>query len=76
VVALAKGITVLGLAPKAHEEEPHKLGIFATNCPEWSMTWLAMQRISAAIVTLYATLGESSLAFCVKQSELSTICCD
>ena len=73
---MAKGLKLLELAKRSAEDEPEKVGIFAANCHEWSMTWLAMQRISSAIVTLYATLGESSMTYCVDQSELQTIACD
>ena len=62
---LAKAIWDLKLAPEDSEDGLRKMGLFASNIPEWVMTGLALQKIDASIVTLYATLGDEQLSYCV-----------
>lgn len=50
------------------------LGIFASNCPEWTIVDLACQLDDITSVTFYSTLGAESFDHIFKQTKCNTVC--
>ena len=75
---MAKGIITENLAPPKDDEGMtlKKIGMYATNRPEWTITNIACWLTNTTIVTLYATLGDEALAHCINETELETILVD
>lgn len=71
-------VTDLGaaLVNELHETRSSKIGICSPNCPAWVLAQYAMYRHGMVPVPLYPTLGESSIAFILEQTEATTIFCD
>ncbi|KAF9322615.1 hypothetical protein BGZ91_004183, partial [Linnemannia elongata] len=67
VTAFGAGLSHLGLAPTG------KLGIFAINRPEWTMSELAGYEYNYITVPLYDTLGVTAIEFIVNQTEMEVI---
>lgn len=77
-INFSKGLIFKNLVPEHIEDGQvwQKLGIFANNAPEWTMTSLACQANNTSIVTFYSTLGEESIAYCVNETSLITMAVD
>ncbi|KAF9131551.1 Long chain acyl-CoA synthetase 7 peroxisomal [Mortierella sp. 14UC] len=67
VTAFGAGLSHLGLAASG------KLGIFAINRPEWTMSELAGYEYNYITVPLYDTLGVTAIEFIVNQTEMEII---
>lgn len=49
------------------------IGIYAKNCPEWSITSLGCVRYSMVTVPLYDTLGSDAVNYIVNQIEIEYV---
>ncbi|KAK3844177.1 MAG: hypothetical protein J3R72DRAFT_439074 [Linnemannia gamsii] len=67
VTAFGAGLSHVGLAATG------KLGIFAINRPEWTMSELAGYEYNYITVPLYDTLGVTAIEFIVNQTEMEVI---
>ena len=70
-------VTALGsaLVNELGEASEANVGICSPNCPAWILAQYAMYRQDMVPVPLYPTLGESSIAFILDQTEARTIFC-
>ncbi|BHF68395.1 hypothetical protein SprV_0301142900 [Sparganum proliferum] len=55
---------------------PACVGIYAANCPEWTISELSCWSYGLVAVPLYDTLGDEAIQHICKQAELSVIVCD
>lgn len=71
----AAGLLELNLIPETDTEDGKFkfLGLYARNREEWIIADLACHYISATVVTLYDTLGESTIEYILEQTKLSTL---
>jgi fatty-acyl-CoA synthase len=65
---LAKGLMAIGV--KAGD----KVGIWATNVPDWSTFMYATAKIGAILVTVNTSYKLSELEFLIKNADLHTLC--
>ena len=75
-IDFAKGIALLGLCPEFHSKisgDFKFLGIYSKNRIEWIMAYLGSHANSVTVVTIYDTLGEKSMEYIFKQTDLETI---
>ena len=63
------------LVNELHEARNAPIGICSPNCSAWILAQYAMYRQGMTPVPLYPTLGESSIAFILEQTEAKTIFC-
>jgi len=75
--AFAKYLFKHDLTPKESfpEGEFHLVAIYAKNREEWTVTDVAAFRSNVTVVTLYDTLGKSSIEYILDQTKLRTVCC-
>ena len=72
----AKGVALLNLCPEFHSQisgDFKFLGIYSKNRIEWIMAYLGSHANSVTVVTIYDTLGEKSMEYIFKQTDLETI---
>ena len=72
----AKGVALLNLCPDFHSQisgDFKFLGIYSKNRIEWIMAYLGSHANSVTVVTIYDTLGEKSMEYIFKQTDLETI---
>ena len=72
----AKGAAFLGLCPEFHSKisgDFKFLGIYSKNRIEWIIAYLGSHANSVTIVTIYDTLGEKSMEYIFKQTDLESI---
>jgi fatty-acyl-CoA synthase len=65
---LAKGLLSIGVKPG------DKVGIWATNVPDWSTFMYATAKIGAILVTVNTSYKLSELEFLMKNADLHTLC--
>ncbi len=65
---LAKGLLAIGVKPG------DKVGIWATNVPDWSTFMFATAKIGAILVTVNTSYKTSELEFLVRNADLHTLC--
>ena len=65
---LAKGLISIGVKPG------DKVGIWATNVPDWSTFMFATAKIGAILVTVNTSYKTTELEFLVKNADLHTLC--
>ena len=65
---LAKGLIAIGVMPG------DKVGIWATNVPDWTTFMFAVAKIGAILVTVNTSYKLSELEFLVKNADLHTLC--
>ncbi len=65
---LAKGLLALGI------QRDDKVGIWATNVPDWLTFMFATARIGAVLVTINTNYKLHELEYLVKQADLTTLC--
>ena len=76
VIEYATGIALLNLCPevKCKSGDTFKfLGIYSKNREEWMISDIASHMNSVSIVTLYDTLGDSTIEFILSETNLETI---
>ena len=69
------GLLSQNLTPR-FEDGSRAIGIYAINQEGWTVANFASQRIDCTIVTLYSTLGQEALVFCINQTEIQSVVCD
>jgi fatty-acyl-CoA synthase len=65
---LAKGLISIGVRPG------DKVGIWATNVPDWSTFMYACAKIGAILVTINTSYKLTELEFLIKNADLHTLC--
>lgn len=65
---MAKGLISIGVKPG------DKVGIWATNVPDWSTFMYATAKIGAILVTVNTSYKLSELEFIIKNADLHTLC--
>jgi len=65
---LAKGLLAIGVKPG------DKVGIWATNVPDWSTFMFATAKIGAILVTVNTSYKLTELEFIIKNADLHTLC--
>ena len=65
---LAKGLMAIGVKPG------DKVGIWATNVPDWSTFMYATAKIGAILVTVNTSYKLTELEFLIKDADLHTLC--
>jgi fatty-acyl-CoA synthase len=65
---LAKGLISIGVKPG------DKVGVWATNVPDWTTFMFATAKIGAILVTVNTNYKSSELEFVVKNADLHTLC--
>lgn len=65
---LAKGLMAIGVKPG------DKVGIWATNVPDWSTFMYATAKIGAILVTVNTSYKLSELEYLIKNADLHTLC--
>lgn len=65
---LAKGLLSIGV------KQGDKVGIWATNVPDWSTFMFATAKIGAILVTVNTSYKLSEVEFLIKNADLHTIC--
>jgi fatty-acyl-CoA synthase len=65
---LAKGLLSIGV------QTNDKVGIWATNVPDWSAFMYATAKIGAVLVTVNTSYKTSELEFILKNSDMHTLC--
>ncbi len=65
---LAKGLMAIGV------KQGDKVGIWATNVPDWSTFMYATAKIGAILVTVNTSYKLSELEFLLKNADLHTLC--
>ena len=76
VILYATGISLLNLCPEVTCKSGDKfkfLGIYSKNREEWMISDIASHMNSVSIVTLYDTLGDSTIEFILSETNLETI---
>jgi len=68
VNALAKGFLAMGIG------KDDKVGIWATNVPDWFTVFFAAAKVGATLVTINTGYRLHELEYLVKQSDLGTLC--
>ncbi|KAL3700414.1 hypothetical protein R1sor_018436 [Riccia sorocarpa] len=66
----SSGLVSLGL------KKGEKVAIFAETRAEWFIALQACSRRNATVVTIYASLGDESLAHSLNETEVTTVICD
>ncbi|KAI8891209.1 acetyl-CoA synthetase-like protein [Backusella circina FSU 941] len=51
------------------------IGIWAENCPEWTITDLSCAAYGLFSIALYDTLGANTVEYIINQAEISTVVC-
>src|SRR5581483_9450638 len=64
---VAKGLIKLGV------QKGDRVGLWATNVPEWVILQYALAKIGAILVTVNTSLRESELEYLLRQSEASVL---
>jgi long-chain acyl-CoA synthetase len=64
---LARGLLALGVQPG------DRIGIFASNCPEWTLVDLAILSVRAVSVPIYATNTAAQVAYVVDETEMALL---
>lgn len=64
---IAKGLYAIGIGKGDH------VAIWATNYPEWVLTWFATARIGAVLVTVNTGYKSFELSYLLKQSDSMTL---
>ena len=72
------GLYHLNLCPEhLVEGETYRfLGVLSKNRLEWGLCDLACIRSGTTIVPFYDSLGAEAVSFIIRQTELSTVCCE
>ncbi|MBN2813801.1 MAG: AMP-binding protein [Bacteroidales bacterium] len=65
---LAKGLLAIGI------KKGDKVGVWATNVPDWSTFMYATAKIGAILVTVNTSYKLSELEFLIKNADLNTLC--
>ena len=65
---LAKGLISIGV------KQNDKVGIWATNVPDWSTFMFATAKIGAILVTVNTSYKLSELEYIIKDADLHTLC--
>lgn len=65
---LAKGLLAIGV------KKGDKVGVWATNVPDWSTFMYATAKIGAILVTVNTSYKLSELEFLMKNADLNTLC--
>ena len=65
---LAKGLMSIGVKPG------DKVGMWATNVPDWSTFMYATAKIGAILVTVNTSYKLTELEFLIKNADLHTLC--
>src|SRR5512145_2597071 len=65
---LAKGLLAIGVKPG------DKVGIWATNVPDWSTFMFATAKIGAILVTVNTSYKLTELEFLIRNADLHTLC--
>src|SRR5512133_3712448 len=65
---MAKGLMAIGVKPG------DKVGIWATNVPDWSTFMYATAKIGAILVTVNTSYKLTELEFLIKNADLHTLC--
>jgi fatty-acyl-CoA synthase len=65
---MAKGLMAIGVKPG------DKVGIWATNVPDWSTFMYATAKIGAVLVTVNTSYKVSELEFLINNADLHTLC--
>jgi fatty-acyl-CoA synthase len=68
VSKLAKGLLAIGVKPG------DKVGIWATNVPDWSTFMYATAKIGAILVTVNTSYKLTELEFLIRNADLHTLC--
>merc|ERR1711904_434472 len=66
-VALGSGLLSEGLSPQ------ECIGVFGANSPEWFLAMQACNRVNAACVPLYDTLGENAVEYILNHAECKAV---
>merc|ERR1711959_387125 len=64
---LASGLLADAILPQ------DKIGVFGANSPEWFLAMQACNRVNAACVPLYDTLGENAVEYILNHAECKTV---
>ncbi|BFZ18085.1 hypothetical protein BsWGS_21125 [Bradybaena similaris] len=72
VLQFGSGLLHTGLAPS----NDVRVGIYATNRPEWTIADYGCQAYSMCPVPLYDTLGRQAIKYIIDQCKISTVVCD
>ncbi len=67
VDAVARGLIALGV------QHGDKVGVLATNLPEWVLLELALPKIGAVLVTVNTNIRRNELDYLLKQAEIHTL---
>jgi fatty-acyl-CoA synthase len=65
---LAKGLISIGVKPD------DKVGVWATNVPDWSTFMFATAKIGAVMVTVNTSYKSSELEYVIRNADLHTLC--
>ena len=65
---LAKGLISIGV------KKDDKVGVWATNVPDWSTFMFATAKIGAVMVTVNTSYKSSELEYIIKDADLHTLC--
>mmetsp|Transcript_8834 Transcript_8834/g.26560 ORF Transcript_8834/g.26560 Transcript_8834/m.26560 type:complete len:673 (+) Transcript_8834:43-2061(+) len=67
VVTIGNALTTVGL------KKGDKVGIYAKNCPNWSMVELAVSAMGMVLVPLYDSLGANAVEYVCNHAELKIV---
>jgi fatty-acyl-CoA synthase len=65
---LAKGLISIGI------QKNDKVGVWATNVPDWSTFMFATAKIGAVMVTVNTSYKSSELEYIIRDADLNTLC--
>ena len=65
---MAKGLISIGV------KQNDKVGVWATNVPDWSTFMFATAKIGAVMVTVNTSYKSSELEYIIRDADLSTLC--
>jgi fatty-acyl-CoA synthase len=65
---LAKGLISIGV------KQNDKVGVWATNVPDWSTFMFATAKIGAVMVTVNTSYKSSELEYIIRDADLNTLC--
>ncbi len=65
---MAKGLISIGVKPN------NKIGIWATNVPDWTTFMFAAAKIGAVLVTVNTSYKSSELEYIIRDADLHTLC--
>ncbi|KAH8920776.1 acetyl-CoA synthetase-like protein [Atractiella rhizophila] len=62
-----------GIAPRDSEGNGWRVGMWAHNRPEWQIVSKGLQSYSLVLVSVYDTLGEGTVEYCINHADIQVI---